>query len=110
MIYDSRITRRRDRARALSKELFGAWYRLEIGAALRSGEPITGKDLSESLGEPPSRASVDAELKMLEACRLLERLPGVGADRRVFLRPVETSYWETCRQLAEFAHHHEPKR
>lgn len=42
---------------------------------------------------------MNAELKILEAARLLERLPPAAGDRRVFLRPVESPYWETCRAL-----------
>ena len=69
----------------------------EIGAALRAGETITIKDLASELGDPPGIPSVNTELKLLEAAGLVERLPKVRSDRRVFLRPVETPYWDTCR-------------
>lgn len=61
------------------------------------------KDLATELGDPPGTASVNTELKRLEEAGLLERLPRVGADRRVFLRPLPSSYWQTCRELAAFA-------
>ena len=90
--------------RQLSRILFGgAEYRLEIGAALESDELTNIKDLAERLGDPPGTASVNTELKRLEEAGLLERLPRVGSDRRVHFRARTSSYWETCRELIEFA-------
>jgi len=90
--------------RSLSRLLFGgAQYRLEVGAALTVGDLVTIKDLAERLGDPPGKASVNTELKLLEKAGLLQRLPDVGSDRRVFLRPEPSSYWETCRELIEYA-------
>jgi hypothetical protein len=90
--------------RDLSKTLFGgAQYRLEVGAALTAGEVISIKDLAVRLGDPPGTASVNTELKMLEKAGLLERLPQVGSDRRVFLQPRASSYWDTCRELVRYA-------
>lgn len=93
-----------DYIRNFSRILFGgAQYRLEVGAALDSEELTNIKDLAERLGDPPGTASVNTELKQLEKAGLLERLPRVGSDRRVYLRPVPSAYWQTCRELVEFA-------
>jgi hypothetical protein len=91
----------------------GAQYRLEIGAALRAGETITIKDLASELGDPPGVPSVNTELKLLEAAGLVDRLPKVRSDRRVFLRPIETPYWDTCRwfiQAVREGSPHQPTR
>jgi len=94
----------KDAIRRLSSTLFGgAQYRLEVGAAITSGELVTIKDLADILGDPPGRASVNTELKVLERAGLLVRHPKVGSDRRVFLSPIECSYWRTCGDLSEFA-------
>jgi hypothetical protein len=56
---------------------------------------------------------VNTELKLLEAAGLVERLPKVRSDRRVFLRPVETPYWDTCRwfiQAVLEGSPHKPRR
>jgi hypothetical protein len=91
-----------DAVRLRSRVLFGgAQYRLEVGAAISVGDLVTIKDLAEQLGEPPGKGSVNAELKVLEAVGLLERLPRVGSDRRVFLRAKPSPYWDTCRALIE---------
>jgi len=102
----------------LSRILFGgAQYRLEVGAAVESDALVNIKDLADQLGDPPGTASVNTELKHLERAGLLERLPRVGSDRRVFLRARPTSYWDTCRELVELARSgtappagHEPSR
>jgi predicted transcriptional regulator len=92
------------RVRELSRVLFGgARYRLEIGAALQEGDHVTITDLAETLGSPPTKASVNTEMKLLESAGLLERLPRTGRDRHVYLRAVESSYWQTCRDLAQAA-------
>jgi len=94
-----------DPVRNLSRILFGgAQYRLEVGAALNTGGLTSIKDLAELLGDPPGTASVNTELKQLEKAGLLERLPHVGSERRVHLRPVSSTYWQTCRDLVELAH------
>lgn len=94
----------------LSRILFGgAQYRLEVGAALSSDQLVNIKDLADELGDPPGTASVNTELKRLEEAGLLERLPKVGSDRRVYLRPRPTSYWQTCRDLIEFASERSPQ-
>lgn len=93
-----------DPVRDLSRILFGgAQYRLEVGAALASEELTSIKDLAERLGDPPGTPSVNTELKRLEEAGLLIRLPRVGSDRRVHLRARTSSYWDTCRELADFA-------
>lgn len=92
-----------DAVRDLSRTLFGAQYRLEVGAALSAGDFITIKDLAKQLGDPPGTVSVNTELKMLEKAGLLERLPRLGSDRRIFLQPRPSSYWDTCRELVRFA-------
>ncbi len=85
--------------RRLSHHLFGAQYRLEVGAAIYSGDLVTIKDLAKILGDPPGVTSVNTELKILEATKLLQRLPKVGSDRKVYLRAATLPYWETCRAL-----------
>jgi hypothetical protein len=93
-----------DEVRALSRTLFGgAQYRLEVGAAISPGDLVTIKDLAERLGDPPGTASVNTELKVLEAAGLLQRLPRVGSDRRIFLEAKPSSYWSTCRELVRQA-------
>ena len=90
--------------RRLSHALFGgAQYRLEVGAAIRSGDLVTITDLAGRLGDPPGKGSVNIELKVLESARLLERMPKVGSDRKVYLRAIESPYWDTCRTLSAFA-------
>jgi DNA-binding transcriptional regulator GbsR (MarR family) len=93
-----------DEVRSRSRALFGgAQYRLEVAAAISAGDLVTIKDLAEQLGDPPGKGSVNTELKVLEAAGLLERLPRVGSDRRVFLRAKPSPYWDTCRALIEDA-------
>lgn len=93
-----------DSIQNLSGILFGgAQYRLEVGAALSTGELTSIKGLVELLGDPPGAASVNTELKQLEKAGLLERLPRVGSERRVHLRSTSSTYWLKCRDLVEFA-------
>jgi hypothetical protein len=92
-----------ERVRELSRTLFGGQYRLELGAAISEGDLVTIKDLAERPGDPPGTSSVNAELKVLEAAGLLQRVPRVGSDRRVFLQARPSSYWNTCRELVEYA-------
>jgi hypothetical protein len=85
--------------RTLSKRLFGALYRLEISAALASGDVVTLTTFAASLSSPPSLSSVAKELQVLESVGLLERQPTIGGMRSVYLRAVESPYWDTCRHL-----------
>jgi len=78
----------------------------EVGAALSTGGLANIKDLAELLGDPPGTASVNTELKQLEKSGLLERLPRIDSERRVHLRPVSSTYWQTCRDLAKLVHAH----
>jgi hypothetical protein len=90
--------------RRLSHTLFGgAQYRLEVGASISSSDLVTITDLARRLGDPPGKGSVSLELKVLESARLLERMPKVGSDRKVYLRAIESPYWDTCRALSAFA-------
>lgn len=90
--------------RRLSRALFGgAQYRVEVGAAIREGDVVTISTLAEQLGDPPGRASVNVELKVLEAVGLLVRLPRVPADRHVYLAAVASAYWDTCREFVAAA-------
>lgn len=91
------------RIRARSRSLFGgAQYRLEVGAAIADSDGIVCiKDLAQALGDPPGTASVNAELKVLEAAGLLRRAPRERGERRVYLIRQESAYWAFCRELRE---------
>lgn len=93
-----------EQVRAFSKRLFGAWYRLEVAAALVSGEIVSLTDLHQSLPHAPSVSSVAKELQVLEGLGLLERQPAVPGMRTVYLRPIVSPYWETCRSLWALCH------
>lgn len=70
---------------------------------LKPGEHVTVTDVAASVGSPPSKSSVNAEMKVLEEAGLLRRLPPTGRDRHVYLLVVESAYWQACRDLAEAA-------
>ena len=96
-IYDPKIMMYPDRSR--SKLIFGgASYRAEIGSVIRSGEVLCCAEIAARLADPPGRASINAEVRLLEQVGLLERLP--RTEKTVYLRAVETPYWEACRSLA----------
>jgi|GEM_PF-4680241 len=88
-----------EQIRRLSKQLFGAAYRLEVCAALTSGELVTLTSLAERTGRPPSVSSLAKELQILEQAGLLVRQPPVEGMRSVYLQPISTPLWETCRVL-----------
>jgi hypothetical protein len=96
---DAQLLLLRERSRAL----FGAQYRLEVGAAIADGDGIVCiKDLATALGDPPGRGSVNAELKVLERSGLLHRVARERGERRVWLMREEGStYWEFCRQTRD---------
>jgi DNA-binding MarR family transcriptional regulator len=88
--------------RQRSRWLFGAQYRVEVGAAIASGDGVVCiKDLAEELGDPPGMSSVNAELKVLERAGLLVRAPRQRGERRVYLLRQPSSYWGLCRELHE---------
>lgn len=91
----------RDRSRAL---FGGAQYRVEIGAAIADGDGITcitdlAEQLAAELTDPPGTASVNSELKVLEAAGLLVRAPKSKGERRVFLTRQPSAYWRLCQEL-----------
>jgi hypothetical protein len=91
--------------RDLSKRLFEARYRLEVGAAiadcLRRGERFCNKNLADALGSPPGPNGVSNELKKLKAAGLIE-IEG-GGDRTKYLRARRSGYWEACLELRDQA-------
>lgn len=90
----------RDRLHRHSRGLVGASYRLEIGAAIAEGDGVVCmKDLAAELGDPPSTASVNAELKVLERAGLLVRSPRERGERRVFLLRQPSAYWTMCLEM-----------
>jgi len=96
-IYDLEIMGNPDRSR--SKLIFGgAQYRAEIGSVIRSGEILCCAEITSRLSDPPGRASINAEVRLLEDAGLLERQPRTG--KTVYLRAVDTPYWDACRSLA----------
>jgi predicted transcriptional regulator len=83
-------------ARALSKLVFGgARYRIEVGAAIvESGGTANVAWLAEELRI--NRQSVHQELSLLERAGLLERLPRVDDERKVYFRTHESPFWDFC--------------
>jgi hypothetical protein len=87
-------------ARERSKALFGAQYRVEVGAAIARGDGLVCiKDLADELGGPPGVGSVNAELRVLERSGLLVRGPRDRSSRKVYLLRQPSSYWEVCLEL-----------
>ena len=89
--------------RARSRALFGgAQYRLEVGAAIADGDGIVClTDLAEHFAGTPGLASVNGELKVLEAAGLLTRAPKARGERRVFLTRQPSSYWQFCQEFRD---------
>lgn len=89
--------------RALSRTLFGgAQYRIEVGAAVAdAGGMVCIVELVETLGRQPGQASVNAELKVLERAGLLVRAEKQQGERRVYLIPQPSPYWEMCRTMRD---------
>jgi hypothetical protein len=86
--------------RERSKALFGAQYRVEVGAAIANGDGVVClKDLAAELGDPPGVGSVNAELKVLERAGLLQRGPRDGSSRKVYLLRQASGYWDLCLEL-----------
>jgi hypothetical protein len=90
-----------EHVRRLSKQLFGAFYRLEVSAALQSGQVVTLSSFAATLTQSPSMSCIAKELQVLEATGLLERQPNVEGMRNVYLRVIESPFWETCRELSK---------
>jgi hypothetical protein len=88
-------------ARQRSQTLFGARYRVEVGAAIAESRDgiVSIKDLARELGEPPGLASVNAEFKILERAGLLTRIPREPGERRIFLMRQPSAYWALCVEL-----------
>jgi hypothetical protein len=96
---DVDLTQLRERSRAI---FGGAQYRLEVGAAIADGDGIVCiTDLAEELGDPPGKASVNTELKVLERAGLLTRVPRERGERRVYLVRQESTYWKFCRETRD---------
>jgi hypothetical protein len=90
------------RVRERSRSLFGAQYRLEVGAAVADGDGVVCiKDLAEELGDPPGVSSVNAEVKVLERAGLLARAPRERGERRVYLVRQPSAYWRLCREMCD---------
>jgi hypothetical protein len=88
-------------ARKRSKALYGAQYRVEVGAAIAKGDGVVCiKDLALELGDPPGTGSVNAELKILERAGLLRRAPKDASSRKIYLLRQPSSHWDTCLELA----------
>jgi hypothetical protein len=86
--------------RSRSRALFGAQYRVEVGAAIaRSDGIVCIKELALQLGDPPGTGSVNAELKVLERAGLLARAPRPRGERHVYLLRQESAYWGLCAEL-----------
>ena len=82
--------------RELSQTLLGAQYRIEVGAAIAESDGIVCMvDLVKSLGDPPGKSSVNAELKVLERANLLTR-PNIKKDRRIDLVRQDSPWWDVC--------------
>lgn len=87
--------------RQRSKALFGAQYRVEVGAAIGRGDGVVClKDLADDLGDPPGVGSVNAELRVLERAGLLVRAPRDPGSRKVYLLRQPSAYWSLCLELA----------
>lgn len=88
-----------EHVRALSKSLFGAYYRLEIGAAIESSAVFTLSSLHDELPHAPSLSCVSKEIGVFENSGMLVRQPQVPGMRSVYFQAQETSFWATCREL-----------
>jgi DNA-binding transcriptional ArsR family regulator len=85
--------------RALSKELLGNKYRLELGAAIhaQAGGPFSANSLHEETGIKYPRVREDlARLRALEMIRVVD-VPGA----EVLYKAVPSVYWESCHRLAQ---------
>ena len=69
--------------------------------AANAGGMVCIVDLVDSLGRPPGQASVNAELKTLERAGLLVRAEKHQGERRVYLIPQPSPYWEMCRTMLD---------
>ena len=90
--------------RAFSACLFGARYRLEVCAALHSGEVITATALSERLAIAnlnPSKASLGMELQKLRDAGLLSLEPKQPGDRHTYLVVRHSDIWTAARKLVQ---------
>lgn len=86
---------KRRAARAFSKALFGgARYRIEVGAAIETTEPVNTARLAEQLNI--ARQSVNQELRVLVDAGLLTRTSRQG--REVYYVPEQSAYWSWCRE------------
>lgn len=94
--------------RELSRRLFKARYRLEVGAEiaerLRRGEPFCNKELALALGDPPGKNGISGELKVLKESGLVQ--PDRPADRTAYLRATPSPYWDMCLRLRDDASTH----
>lgn len=90
--------------RDLSAEIFGgAGYRLEIWAALRSGEQFSQTDLAVLLGDPPGKGSISAEVNKLKRAGLVTELKRPAGDRHRYYLPRSCSVWDAAREIVALA-------
>lgn len=93
--------------RAASSALFGAMYRVEIGAAIAEGAGVlSAKELAQELGDPPGYSNVSAECRVLRRAGLLVPAPRQKGERRLHLIQQDSPYWELCRDIAARPEHY----
>jgi DNA-binding MarR family transcriptional regulator len=90
-----------DLIRERSKLVFGNVDRLEVAAAVARAEPgaIFSRALAIELGWPDNR--VQKQLKQFEAAGLLNAMPSVGGERRVYYERAESSFWRAAERLCD---------
>jgi DNA-binding transcriptional ArsR family regulator len=87
------------RLRALSKELLGNKYRLEIAAEIAaSDDPVHAQGLADATGVRYPR--VQEELKRLRAAGILAERSDPGSNI-VQYKTHPSVYWDMCRQLRD---------
>jgi hypothetical protein len=95
----AKLGRIREDLRAVSKEVFGKQYRLEIAAAISALEPpIWSRQIAQILGLAENQ--VASEVSSYARIGALQRFP-IEHDRRKIYQPVPHPFWIFSRQLLE---------
>jgi hypothetical protein len=105
------VGRIKERARALSKSLFGTQFRAEVGAYIAVGEePFWARAIATQLEIPENKVS--AELSRFAANNLLSTISVARWDRRRLYTPTpgSNSYWTVALDIVQRAAEEEALR